>query len=255
MSLAACAALVERADPDRFLATMAAPPEARARLWPLYAFNIEISRAPWTSTEPMIGEMRLQWWADTVAGIGEGAKHPAHDVAGPLAELVSGTGIPASLLETMTEARRSDLETEPFTDLAAFSDYLDRTSGNLMWAAALALDAPPEAEAAVRDFAWAAGLAAYLRAVPELAARGRRPLPDADLAELARSGLTRIAAARASGRLVPATAVPALLPGWQARWVLSRVAAEASRVEEGRLSRSEFGRRASLLLRAVTGRW
>ena len=41
-ALAACAALVERADPDRFAATMAAPVAARARLWPLYALNIEV---------------------------------------------------------------------------------------------------------------------------------------------------------------------------------------------------------------------
>ena len=30
----ACAALVEKSDPDRFAATMAAPPGARVRLWP-----------------------------------------------------------------------------------------------------------------------------------------------------------------------------------------------------------------------------
>ncbi len=47
MSLEACAALVERGDPDRHAAAMAAPPAARARLWPLYAFNLEGgARAP-----------------------------------------------------------------------------------------------------------------------------------------------------------------------------------------------------------------
>ena len=66
MTVAACAGLVERGDPDRFLAVMAAPPAARARLFPLYAFNLEVARAPWVTQEPMIAEMRLQWWRDAV---------------------------------------------------------------------------------------------------------------------------------------------------------------------------------------------
>ncbi|MEQ8366967.1 MAG: phytoene synthase, partial [Roseicyclus sp.] len=62
MSLQACAELVARGDPDRFRATMAAPVDARRVLFPLYAFNIEVSRAPWVTAEPMIAEMRLQFW-------------------------------------------------------------------------------------------------------------------------------------------------------------------------------------------------
>ncbi len=52
MNLRDCAERVEKGDPDRFAATMAAPPAARARLWPLYAVNLEIARAPWASSEP-----------------------------------------------------------------------------------------------------------------------------------------------------------------------------------------------------------
>ena len=46
MSLDGCADLVARGDPDRFDALMAMPRAARARLLPLFAFHIEISRAP-----------------------------------------------------------------------------------------------------------------------------------------------------------------------------------------------------------------
>ena len=62
MSLQACADLVARGDPDRFRATMAGPLAARRVLFPLYAFNIEVSRAPWVTGEPIIAEMRLQFW-------------------------------------------------------------------------------------------------------------------------------------------------------------------------------------------------
>ena len=72
MSFDACAELVRRGDPDRFLSAMTAPPELRGRLMILYAFNLEVARAPWVASEPMLAEMRLQWWADAIAEIFEG---------------------------------------------------------------------------------------------------------------------------------------------------------------------------------------
>ncbi|MGB3250003.1 MAG: squalene/phytoene synthase family protein, partial [Tabrizicola sp.] len=73
MTVAACAGLVQRGDPDRFRAVMAAPVEARAQLFPLYAFNLEVARAPWVTQEPLIAEMRLQWWRDVVENAASGA--------------------------------------------------------------------------------------------------------------------------------------------------------------------------------------
>ncbi|WP_461308342.1 squalene/phytoene synthase family protein, partial [Albidovulum sp.] len=185
MSLTECARLVERGDPDRFRATMAAPPALRARLWPLHAANLEIARAPWASGEPLVAEMRLQWWIDTIGGIGRGGRRPGHPVAEALAPLLAEDPALAPLLVAAAEARRRDCWREPFPDAAALEAYLAATAGNPAWAAARALGAPPASEAAIRDFAWAAGLAAYLRAAAELAARGRVPFPDPRPAALA----------------------------------------------------------------------
>lgn len=237
MSLDACAELVARADPDRFATVMAAPREARARLLPLYAYNLEIARAPWASAEPMIAEMRLQWWVDTVEAMKDGAR-PAHDVAGPLADLVREARLPTSLLAGMAEARRRDI----YADRPTFEEldvYLDQTAGNLMWLAALSLGADVTHEAAVRATAWAQGLAAYLQAVPELEARGRDPLPEGDPAQLAGQGLARLAQA---GR-VPRRLQPALWPAWQARQLLRTAQREPSRIHGGTLRLSEFRKR------------
>ena len=65
--LAACAAIVERGDPLRFRTAMLAPVAQRGALFALYAFNVEVSRAPWVTKEALIAEMRLQWWRDVVA--------------------------------------------------------------------------------------------------------------------------------------------------------------------------------------------
>lgn len=256
MSVAACADLVRRADPDRFAAAMAAPVAAREVLFPLYAFNVEIARAPWVTQEPMIAEMRLQWWRDALEEIGAGRPPRAHEVTTALATVLDAEG--AALLDRAAAARRWDIYRDPFEDAGHMAEYLDATSGGLMWAAARALGAHPETEPVVRDFAWGAGLAAFLRAIPELEARGRRPLPDGRpgaVQTLAREGLTRIACARRSRHGLAPEAAPALYAGWQTAALLRQAAADPGRVAAGRLGLSEFGRRARLLAVGLTGRW
>ena len=251
MTLDACAELVERGDPDRFAAVMAAPVAVRARLWPLYAFNLEIARAPWVTKEPMIAEMRLQWWRDVVAE----PKARGHEVAGPLHDLIHAAGLPVAVLDLMAAARRWDVYTDAFADRAAFDAYLDETAGGLMWLAALALGAPVGAEAKVRDLGWATGLANFLRAVPDLEARGRLPLVDGRpeaVRALATEGVARLRASRGV-RLGAGRA--ALLAGWQTGALLAQVQRDPMVVAEGRMGLSEFQRRGRLVWQALGGRW
>jgi 15-cis-phytoene synthase len=246
MSLEACAALVQRGDPDRFAAVMAASAAARARLFPLYAFNLEIARAPWVSKEPMIAEMRLQWWRDVVAE----PQPRAHEVAGPFHAVIHDAGLPLPVLDRLIAARLQDAYGEPFADRSAFDAYLDDTAGGLMWLAAKACGGADET--AARALGWAAGLANYLRAVPELETRGRQPLPDGRPEALrvwATTGLERLALAR-RGRVPRAAA----LAGWQARGLLRQVLADPRVVAEGRMGLSEFSRRGGLLWAALSGR-
>lgn len=258
MSLTACAELVEKGDPDRFAATMAAPPAAREKLWPLYALNLEIARAPWASAEPMVAEMRLQWWIDTIGELAEGRRRAGHPVTEAMAPILAADPQLAPGLAALAEARRWDCWKEPFEDRAAFDAYLDRTAGNLMWTAARLLNAPASAEPAIRDFAWGAGLAGWLRAAPELEARGRFPFTDgrpAALAALAAEGRARIARARAAARSIPKSARPALWPGSAADAVLARAAADPARIAVGSLGISPFRNSLLLALDALTGRF
>ena len=253
MTIQACAALVERADPDRFAATMAAPPQARSKLWPLYAFNIEVARAPWVTQQPLIAEMRLQFWRDTLTA----ANPRAHDVAGPLHALTTQTPNLAALLDKIIEARRHDITREPFASISAFDAYIEDTSATLMWAAALTLGAQPQSETAFRALGWAAGLATYLRAVPELTARGLQPLisPDPDaICTLAAEGLNHLSIARAQRRLM-GPAFPAALTGWQADGLLRQATKNPLRVAEGTLALSDFGKRGGLMVMALTKRF
>ncbi len=258
MSVADCARLVEAGDPVRFAATMAATAALRPRLWPLYAANLEIARAPWAAREPVLAEMRLQWWIDTLRDLGEGRTRPGHPVTGALAPLLARDPGLGDLLVALAAARRWDCRAEPFAGADAFDAYLDATSGNLMWAAARILGAPAAAEPVVRDFARGDGLARWLIAAPELRARGRHPFVDdrpEALAHLAAGGRARIARARRAAARRPRRARPALWPGADAAAVLRRAAADPARIMAGTLAPSEAGSRLRLLWCAAAGRF
>lgn len=247
--LAACAGIVERGDPDRFMAAMAAPVRARAVLFPLYAFNVEVSRAPWVTQEAMIAEMRLQWWRDALAEIAAGGPVRRHEVVGPLASLLSPAQ--AERLDRLVAVRRWDIYREPFDDAAHFRDYIEQSAGTLMAVAAECLGASDSAPAQAAGYA--SGVANWLRAVPALERLGRIPLPDGRpeaVRALAREGLARLDRARGTER----RARPALLAAFQARALLRRAARDPGRVAEGRLDPSPARRRLLLMAAAATGR-
>jgi len=250
----ACAEIVRRADPSRFHAAMAAPVAARPVLFAIYAFNVEVARAPWVTSEPMIAEMRLQWWADTLEEIRAGGVVRRHEVVSPLAQVLDAEG--AALLAELVAARRWDIEREPFADEAAFAGYVEATSANLIRAAARALG--PAEDAVLADAGHALGLANWYRAIPALEAAGRKPLPDGRpeaVQALAREGLRRLARARARRAEVSRDAAPALLPLWEAGPVLRAAARRPGAVAAGELDPAPARSRLMLMMRALSGRW
>ena len=253
MTLAACADLVRKGDPDRFLSAMAAPPEARARLFPLYAFNLEIARAPWVASDPVVAKMRLQFWRDALAEIDEGQPARAHEVVQPLAEVMRTAGLPGEVLDGIVVARWADTDQEPITSAEVLDVYLAETAGTLMWASAQVLGAQSIREPAVRAVGKAAGLASMLVAAPELERRGWRVLPETGLGELIADARADIAAAR---KINFKLSIPALRAAWRADGILARAAAaNAEAIRAGGLEDSEFARRAGLSWRSLTRRW
>ncbi|GFE51696.1 phytoene synthase [Roseobacter cerasinus] len=250
-NLTACAGLVQHGDPDRFAATMASPLSTRRRLFPLYAFNVEVARAPWVTKEPMIAEMRLQWWRDALEEIAEGRPPRRHEVVTPMARML--TPDQARALDTLVAARRWDIGTEAFEDETALWRYLDATTGTLLWTAAASLGAPAGDEAALRQTARAVALANWMLALPELEARGKRPMHDGrpeTLAVLAKGALTDLAA---QSVLSPA-AHQALLSGWRARHILKTVSKHPQRVARAALVTPDLHRSITLIRARLLGR-
>ena len=62
-----CDELVRSEDKDRWLTALFVPEERRPLIHALYAFNAELARVRDQVSQPMLGEIRLQWWDDAVA--------------------------------------------------------------------------------------------------------------------------------------------------------------------------------------------
>ena len=252
--LIACAQLVEKGDPDRFAATMAAPVALRKVLFPIYAFNVEVSRAPWVTKEAIIAEMRLQWWTDALEEIANGGLVRRHDVVTSLAHVLDATA--ARELQKAVQARLWDVYRDPFEDQAAFSKYIEETSASLLRAASQALTGTmPDL---LSDLGYASGLAQFLRAVPELERLGRRPLVDGRpeaVQGLARYGFDRLVKSRKRRSDLHKAAHPVTLVAWQAGPILRQAAADPRRVADGTLGTSEAYKKLRLVWQATTGRW
>ena len=204
-----CQDIVRRHDKDRYLASLFAPEDKRPHLWALYAFNYEIARVRDSITEPMAGEVRLQWWSDTLGTLGGGGSLD-HPVLAALSEAVSAGSLPVPALIGLIEARRFDLYHDAMPTVTELEGYLGETSSMLIQLASMILAGGDAARAAAgAGYAGVAyGLAGLLRALPLQRARGQCFVPR-DLLALEGlepgdllAGTPREALARVIGRLI-----------------------------------------------------
>src|SRR4051812_38394032 len=165
-----CESLVRKTDTDRYLTALFASAPLRPHLFALYAFNYEVAKTAESVSQPIAGQIRLQWWRDTIEEIYAG-KTREHEVVKALAETIVAHNLPSHLFETLIEARESDLEETPFADMAALETYADATSGHVMRLASRILGAGVVLDETGRRAGLAYGLTGLLRAFPFHAAR------------------------------------------------------------------------------------
>jgi NADH dehydrogenase [ubiquinone] 1 alpha subcomplex assembly factor 6 len=175
--LSHCAAEVRAHDPDRYLATLFAPADAREPLFALYAFDYEIARVRRVVNEPVAGLVRLQWWREALDAI-PADQPPVHPVVAALDALWSRFGPLRPRLEAAIHAREQELSGEPPADLAALEQSLAASSGEATLAAMDLLGGGEgPARAAARHLGLALGLVRLLQGLPGDLRRGRVPLP------------------------------------------------------------------------------
>ncbi|MEZ5811304.1 MAG: phytoene/squalene synthase family protein [Rhizobiaceae bacterium] len=131
--------MVRSADRDRYASVLYAPDDRREALFALYAFNIEIARIRDIASDPMVGELRLQWWHDAVAGC-TGTETAGHPVADALRSAIDEHRLPVAALTNMIEARRFDLYDDAMPSRTDLEGYCGETAGALIQLASLVLD-------------------------------------------------------------------------------------------------------------------
>ena len=238
---------MRRHDRDRFQTALFAPPAEREALFALYAFNFEIARVRESVREPMLGQIRLQWWREAIdAAYGDAAPR-RHEVVVPLTDAIRARGLSRGHFARLIDSRERDLDDAPPATLAALEDYAEASSAPLIRLALEALAAAtPRAEAAVTSIGIAYALSGLIRAMPVHARIGRLLIPD-DVAAatgvdpgdygarratpalrravetIARAASRHLDTARAMRPGLPKAALPALLPARIAATSLKRL--------------------------------
>lgn len=139
---ALCGVALRENDRDRWLACLFAPDAARPHLFALYAFNAEVSRIREHVSQPILGEMRLQWWIDALNGSQGGEERGdlhAHPVADALSATIETFSLPRKTFSDLLEARRFDLYDDPAPDVHFLESYCGETCSSLFRLAGLIL--------------------------------------------------------------------------------------------------------------------
>ena len=177
--LSACARQVRQHDNDRYLTALFAPAEPREALFALAAFNLEIAKIPEVVSEPMLGEIRLQWWREAIDEIAEGRVRK-HEVVEPLAAAARQFDLPIGELQPLIDARAFDLEDRAPADLAELERYAEATTAPLNRLALQVLGVSGKtAEGAAVALGKATAITGLLRAIPFHARQRRVYLPTA----------------------------------------------------------------------------
>lgn len=171
---ATCDALLKRDDRDRWLASLFLPAHLRKHVQALYAFSLEIARVRQLVSEPMLGEIRFQYWRDVLARESTAEGNP---VAAALLDTVTRFALPHAPLVGLIDARLFDLYDAPMPDMPALETYAKATAASLFQLAAMIVDPAADTKSAAEHAGIAYAMTGLLRALPWHLAAGQVYLP------------------------------------------------------------------------------
>ena len=172
-----CADLVRSHDFARYASTLFIAAAQRRALLSIYAFNVEISRVRDQVSQPLPGEIRLQWWTDMLAGAGHGGVE-GNPVAAELLQTIGEFRLPVEPLSRLIEEHQFDLYNDPMPSMAALEGYVNDTSSALFALAARVATRPSdEVDHLARHAGLAQGIVQVIAALPLDAARRQLFVP------------------------------------------------------------------------------
>jgi 15-cis-phytoene synthase len=181
-----CADLVRSHDFARYASTLFVSPDERRALLALYAFNVEIVRVRDQVTQPLPGEVRLQWWSDMLEGDDHGGIE-GNPVASELLLAIRHFQLPVEPFTRLIDEHQFDVYNDPMPTLASLEGYVTDTSSALFALAARIAAAPSaEIEHLARHAGLSQGFARVIATLPRDAVRRQLFVP---VQLLARQGI------------------------------------------------------------------
>ena len=251
--LSVCGDTVHRHDRDRLMCSTLAPIDKRDTLVALLAFNLEIASIPELVSEPLLGEMRLQWWRDVLDSLYAGTV-VEHPVALGLAEGIDKHRLTKPLFEEYLDGRSFDLQGKAPASIENLVAYATATAGavnelmsEVLGVSSLPADQQADVRAAVRHGGVAWGLSGLLYSVAFHAALGRSYLPS-DLAEgdrvaaVCEAARRHIGQARDAHHTVPNSMLPVMMPVVLAEYRLRQISRCGFDPHDPRLQNPGIGR-------------
>ncbi|WP_336276243.1 phytoene/squalene synthase family protein [Bartonella sp. CB178] len=144
-SLPYCLEILRKTDRDRYISVLFAPREKRRALAALYAFNTEIVRIRESVHDPLIGEIRLRWWYDTIANseVKKGTNSPILD---DLFAAIVSFNLPKSAFLRYCDAQILDIHRKSIETIYDFELYCGETVSVILQLACQILE--PDLDAA-----------------------------------------------------------------------------------------------------------
>ena len=172
-----CADLVRTHDFVRYASVLFVPAPARRALLALYAFNVEVCRVHAQVSQPLPGEIRLQWWTDMLTGKGHGGVE-GNPVATELLLAIRSRRLPVERLTRLIDEHQFDLYNDPMPTMAALEGYINDTSSALLSLAAAVMGPPSnEVEHLARHAGLAQGIVQVMVSLPLDASQRRLFVP------------------------------------------------------------------------------
>jgi phytoene synthase len=178
-----CAEVVRTHDFARYASALFVPPPERRALLALYAFNVEICRVHAQVSQPLPGEIRLQWWRDMLAGKDHGGVE-GNPIAAELLLAIRSYRLSVERLSRLIEEHQFDLYNDPMPTMAALEGYINDTSSALFSLAAAVMGPPSgEVEHLARHAGLAQGIVQVMASLPLDASQRRLFVPQQILAK------------------------------------------------------------------------
>ena len=128
-------------------------------------------------SQPLPGEIRLQWWTDMLAGAGHGGVE-GNPVAAELLLAIRDWHLPVERLSRLIEEHQFDLYNDPMPTMAALEGYINDTSSALFsLGARIAGWQSDEIEHLARHAGLAQGMPQVMAALPLDASRRQLFVP------------------------------------------------------------------------------